>query len=56
MISRIGIRLYNQELIGNAELFEIRPPLKFKDVLVNDNEYEFLWKNLRQQILSMREW
>lgn len=42
MISTIKLKYYVQNLKTNAELIEIRSPLKFKDILVNDNEYEFL--------------
>lgn len=37
-----GIRYYRKELIANPELIEVRPPFKFKDILVSSNEYEFL--------------
>lgn len=39
---RIKSKYFNDNLKTNAELIEIREPLKFKDILVNDNEYEFL--------------
>lgn len=42
-ISKLKIKLFNNNLISDkAELILQRSPLKFKDILVNDNEYEFL--------------
>lgn len=42
MISTIKLKYYIPNLRTNAELIETRSSLKFKDILVNDNEYEFL--------------
>ena len=42
MISTIKLKYYIRNLKASAELIEVRSPLKFKDILVNDNEYEFL--------------
>lgn len=42
-ISQLKIKQFTQELISSkAELLLVRNPLKFKDILVCDNEYEFL--------------
>lgn len=41
-ISPTKLKYFVAKLEANAELIETRSPLKFKDVLVNDNEYEFL--------------
>ena len=41
-ISPIKLNYFVAKLEANAELIEIRSPLKFKDILVNDNEYDFL--------------
>ena len=41
-ISPIKLKYFVAKLEANAELIETRSPLKFKDILVNDNEYEFL--------------
>ena len=41
-ISPIKLKYFVAKLEANAELIEIRSPLKFKDILVNDNEYDFL--------------
>ena len=43
IISRLKIKQYTKELITDkAELIITREPLKFKDILVYDNEYEFI--------------
>jgi hypothetical protein len=42
MISTIKLKYYVRNLKASAELIEIRPPLKFKDILINNNEYESL--------------
>lgn len=42
MITTIKIKYCNSNLNAYAELIEERPPLKFKDILVKDNKYEFL--------------
>jgi hypothetical protein len=41
-ISAASIKHLNKDFKASAELIEIRPPLKFKDILVNNNEYDFL--------------
>lgn len=42
-ISELKIKQFSRNLISDrAELIIIRDPLKFKDILINDNEYEFL--------------
>lgn len=42
-ISRLKIKQFVQHLVSDkAEMVLIRDPLKFKDILVSDNEYEFL--------------
>lgn len=42
-ISKIKIKQFIPELItGNAELIITRSPLKFKDILINNNEYDFI--------------
>lgn len=41
-ISTVKLKYFVQNLKANAELIEVRPPLKFKDILVCENEYEFL--------------
>jgi hypothetical protein len=39
----MGYTFFLRELkTDKAELIEIRKPLKFKDILINDNEYELL--------------
>ena len=40
--TRIKYKYFVRDLNTNAELIEIRPPLKFKDVLVYNNEYDFI--------------
>jgi hypothetical protein len=44
IITDMGFRLYKENFIsGEAELVETRDPMKFKDILVNNNEkYEYL--------------
>ena len=44
IITDVGFRLYKKNFIsGEAELVEIREPMKFKDILINNNEnYEYL--------------
>lgn len=44
IITDMGFRLYKENFVsGEAELVEIREPMKFKDILVNNNEkYEYL--------------
>lgn len=43
LISRLKIKQYTKELVSDkAELIITRSPLKFKDILIYDNEYEFL--------------
>ena len=42
MISIIKLKFYNPNLVANAELIEVNHSFKFKDILVNDNEYEYL--------------
>lgn len=41
-ITPIKLKYFSTKLVANAELIQVRSPLKFKDILVNDNEYEFL--------------
>ena len=41
-ISPVRLKYFVRDFVGNPELIEIRTPCKFKDILVNDNEYEFL--------------
>lgn len=41
-ISKIKMKYLVRNLKTNAELIEIRQPLKFKDIIVNDNKYEVL--------------
>lgn len=42
-ITKINFKLFIPELISNqAELIIVREPLKFKDILVYDNDYDFL--------------
>lgn len=42
-ISELKIKQFTKNLVSDrAELIVIRDPLKFKDILINDNEYEFL--------------
>lgn len=42
-ISQLKIKQFTRDLMSDkAELIIIRNPLKFKDILINDNEYEFL--------------
>jgi len=41
-IAPIKLKYFSDKLVASAELVETRSPLKFKDILVNDNEYEFL--------------
>ena len=42
-IDTIKLKFFVLQLITDkAELISIRDPLKFKDILINDNEYEFL--------------
>ena len=41
--TQVKIKQYIQELITDkAELIITRDPMKFKDILVNENKYEFL--------------
>ena len=42
MVTTVGIKCYLKKLNAVPELIEVIPPRKFKDILVNDNEYEFL--------------
>ena len=42
-ISRLKIKCFVRNLVTDkAELIKVREPLKFKDVLINDNKYEFI--------------
>ena len=42
-ISRLKVKQFVQHLVSDkAEMILVRDPLKFKDILVYDNEYEFL--------------
>ena len=42
-ITPIKLKVFIRDLVTDkAELIQIRDPLKFKDILVNDNEYQFL--------------
>ncbi len=42
-ISKLKIKQFTKDLVSDkAELLITRDPLKFKDILINDNEYEFL--------------
>lgn len=41
-IAPIKLKYFANKLVASAELIQVRSPLKFKDILVNDNEYEFL--------------
>lgn len=41
-IASMGLKRFVLDFKANAELIEIREPLKFKDILVNNNEYDFL--------------
>lgn len=41
-ISKLKLKYFIHDYKGQAELIETRKPLKFKDILVSDNEYEFL--------------
>lgn len=40
--TKIRYKYFIKDLNANAELVEVRPPLKFKDVLVTDNKYDFI--------------
>lgn len=42
IIAPIKLKYFSSKLVASAELIQVRSPLKFKDILVNDNEYEFL--------------
>lgn len=43
LISQLKIKQFTRDLVSsNAELVLVRDPLKFKDILVYENEYEFL--------------
>lgn len=41
--TQVKVKQYIQELVTDkAELITIREPLKFRDILINDNKYQFL--------------
>ena len=42
-ITDLGIRLYKRDLVSDkAELIIVRDTQKFKDILINNNDYEFI--------------
>lgn len=42
-ITRLGLKFFNRDFVSDkAELILTRNPLKFKDILINDNKYAFI--------------
>lgn len=41
-ISPIKLKYFADKLVTSAELVQVRSPLKFKDILVSNNKYEFI--------------